>query len=339
MFATMHSATARGRARLLATVLIAFLVSAATARDADIQIGGKAVTVTFESVELRNGEVTGTLELAYAPGSVERHPVILMLGSLKEGELPPWSTGLVAEGYMLAAFKFFHPPDPDPARRSVWLAFDEGFAHGYALNDSLVPDDATKAIDYLVSRADVNGAKIGWMGSSSTGIPGLAVITREKRIAAIVAFVSTGAHEMWLDSWTTHGLWRGKSTGLWPETRALLREHDPIHHVDKVWPTAVLMVSGGNDKVVDPATAQAFVDAVAPYYKDDPERLRLVIYHAFTHNLPADVVRMYTENWFHLYMHPTNDAPAPPGAPRTMDESVSRTQINAESHKGVVTGK
>ena len=135
MFATMHSTTARGRARLLATVLFAFLGSAATARDADIQIGGKAVTVTFESVELRNGEVTGTLELAYAPGSVERHPVILMLGSLKEGELPPWSTGLVAEGYMLAAFKFFHPPDPDPARRSVWLAFDEGFAHGYALND------------------------------------------------------------------------------------------------------------------------------------------------------------------------------------------------------------
>ena len=48
---------------------------------------------------------------------------------------------------------------------------------------------------------------------------------------------------------------------------------------------------------------------------------------------------MYTENWFHLYMHPINDAPVPPGAPRSMDESVSRTQINAESHKGVVTGK
>jgi dienelactone hydrolase len=326
-------------AALPAAMLAMALAPALGATDTDIQIGGKAVTVTFESVELRNGAVTGTLELAYARGTLERHPVILMLGSLNKGEPPPWSTGLVAEGYMLAAFKFFHPPDPDPARRSVWLAFDEAFAHGYAFGDSVVSGDARKAIDLLVSRPDVNPSKIGWMGSSSTGIPGLAAITRDKRIAAIVAFVSTGAHEMWLDSWTTHGLWRGKPTGLWPETRALLREYDPIHHVDKVWPTAVLMVSGGSDKVVDPATAAAFVDAVAPYYKDDPERLRLVVYHGFGHNLPADVVRMYTENWFHLYMHPTKDAPEPAGKPRTMDESVSRTQINAASHKGVVTGK
>ena len=58
------------------------------------------------------------------------------------------------------------------------------------------------------------------------------------------ALVSTGAYAQWLDSWHTNKLWRGKTPDLWPETRELLRKYDPILHVAKMYPTAVLMVSG-----------------------------------------------------------------------------------------------
>ena len=51
-----------------------------------------------------------------------------------------------------------------------------------------------------------------------------------------------------------------------------------IRHVSTLFPCAVLMVSGGADKVVDPATARAFADAARPFYQSDPERLRLVVY-------------------------------------------------------------
>ncbi|MBN1489208.1 MAG: prolyl oligopeptidase family serine peptidase [Phycisphaerae bacterium] len=294
--------------------------------------------ITFETVTLAEGGPTATLEIAFRPSPLQRRPVILMMGSLEPRQLPPWSEGLLAEGFMLAAFRVAHEPDADPAKRPQWLFFDQRFAHSYVLGGYRAPQDAGRVIDYLVSRGDVNPDKIGWLGSSSTGIPGLAVATREPRLAAIVAFVSTGAYRQWLETWHTNGLWRGETKDLWPETEALLK-HDPILHVETMYPTAVLMVSGGADKVVDPRTARAFVEAARPYYARDPDRLRLVVYEGFGHNLPIDVVRMYAEHWFRLYLHPTRPPPKPPAEAANLRESADRTRINAADHQDVVGAK
>lgn len=292
--------------------------------------------VKYEKITLKDAP-EATINLAYRPGVVAKHPVILMLGSIEEGKLPDWSTGMVDEGYMLAAFTVAYPPDPDEKRRPQWLYFDARFAHSYPLAGYRAAKDAGRIIDYLVSRGDVQRDKIGWLGSSSTGIPGLSVVTQGPKIAAIVAFVSTGAYKQWLQSWFANKLWRDeKSMKLWPDTIDLLRKYDPIDHVSKMYPTAVLMVSGGEDKVVDAKTAKAFVDAATPYYANDPERLRLVIYDGFGHNLPRDIIRMYAEHWFHLYMHPTQPPPVPPDPPKDLKQSVVDTQINAADHKGVV---
>lgn len=292
--------------------------------------------VKFETVVLTNGVAPTTLQLAYRPGAVPRQSVILVLGSLDPANLPVWSTNLVDEGFMLAAFNVAHPPDPDPARRPQWLFFDQRFAHSYVLGGARTTEDAARVIDYLSTRADVNPEKFGWLGSSSTGIPGLAVATREPRLAAIVAFVSTGAYGHWLATWHTNGLWRGQSKELWPETEALLREHDPILRADKLFPCATLLVSGGEDKVVDPATARAFVAAARPSYAKDPDRLRLIVYEGFGHNLPLDVVQMHAEHWFRLYLHPRRPAPKPSASAENLEESARRTRINATEHKKIV---
>src|SRR6185295_5308657 len=129
----------------------------------------------------------------------------------------------------------------------------------------------------------------------------------------------------------------GKTLELWPETIELLKD-EPIRHVSTMFPCAVLMVSGGADKVVDPATARAFVEAARPFYQSDAERLRLVVYEGFGHNLPRDVVKMYAEHWFHLYLNPTNDPPAASGAATApaLQESVKRTQINSAGHEKTI---
>src|ERR1035437_7488811 len=289
-----------------------------------------------ESLVLPNGNAPITLNLAYRPGVVPRHPAILMLGSLPTNQVPDWSTNLVNEGYMLVAFSAAHPPDPDPARRPQWLYFDQRFAHSYVLGAQCAIVDAKPVMEYLVRRGDVQPEKIGWMGSSSTGIPGLAVATQGPRLAAVVAFVSTGAYRQWFDTWQPNGLWRGQTNSLWPETDALLKEYDSILHADKLWPTPVLMVSGGADKVVDPKTARAFVEAAQPFYKTDPDPLRLVFYEGFGHTLPADVVRLYAEHWFHLYMNPTAAPPYSAQAPASLEQSVVRSQINAANHQSIV---
>ena len=294
--------------------------------------------VKFETATLKEGGPEATIQLAYAPNVVERRPVILMLGGL-DGKVPDWATDLVNEGYMLAAFAVAYPPDPDPERRPQWLYFDERFANSYPLGGYRVQEDSRRVVNYLNSRKDVNPEKIGWLGSSTTGIIGLSAVTQGPKLAALVGFVSTGAYREWLASWKTNGLWKGKTDALWPETEELLKKYDPILHVDKMFPTAVLIIDGGADKVVDWKTAQSFVEAARPFYKTDPERLRLVIYDGFGHNLPRDIVKMYAEHWFHLYMHPTNPPPAPPAEAATLNESVTKTQVNSADHKDITGAK
>lgn len=311
----------------LSTLFLCFAIATLEARAAD--------TLKFETVTLKVGGGLITLEIASRPGAVQKYSAILMLGSLrpegKQWEIPAWGTNLVKEGFMLVAFKAVHPPDPDSSRRPQWLYFDERFAHSYVQGGLYAIQDAGKVIDYLQSRGDVG--KFGWIGSSSTGIPGLAVATQEPRLNAVVAFVSTGAYRAWLDSWQTNGLWRGKTKALWPETEALLPTVDPILHVKTMFPCAILMVSGGADIVVDAKTARLFIDAARPYYQADPDRLRLVIYDGLGHNLPADVVPLYTEGWFRMYLNPSQPPPPPEGAPKSLKESVKRTNITGEDHK------
>jgi dienelactone hydrolase len=294
--------------------------------------------VKFETVTLKEGGPEATIQLAYVPNAIERRPVILMLGAL-DGKVPDWATDLVNEGYVLAAFTVAHPPDPDPDRRPQWLYFDERFAHSYPLGGYRVQEDSRRVVAYLDSRKDVNPDKIGWLGSSTTGIIGLSAVTQGPRLAAFVGFVSTGAYREWLASWKTNGLWKGKTDALWPETEELLKKYDPIDHVDKMYPTAVLIVDGGADKVVDAKTAKSFVEAARPYYKTDPDRLRLVIYDGFGHNLPRDIIKMYAEHWFHLYMHPTNPPPQPPDYAKDLNESVTQTQVNSADHKDITGSK
>lgn len=316
--------------RLLAILLLVLALSAGFQ-----SANGRII---YETERLSGGDVPIQVHILKSDAWKGPYAAILMVGSLKESDPPFWSTNLLREGFMLVAFTAEHAPDPDPARRPQWLNFDERFAHSYVEGGIRAARDSRVVIDFLVAKKRVLREKIGWMGSSSSGIPGLAVATQGPRLAAVVAFVSTGAYEEWLQSWHTHGLWRGKGPDLWPETRELLK-YDPIRHATNLFPTAVLMVSGGDDKIVDPRTAASFMKAARPAYQADPNRLRLVIYDGFGHNLPADLVQMHAEHWFRLYMHPKNPPPTPEGKPASLSESVKKTQINSADHKDLIKAK
>lgn len=299
-------------------------------------LGLRGATPQFAAVTLKEGGPLATLNLLWCPREAMRHPVILMLGALDSNAPPAWSTNLVQEGWMLCAFSVAHPPDPDPARRPEWLVFDERFAHSYPLGAERAIADSKRVVAYLRTRAEVNPEKLGWFGSSSTGIPGLAVATQGPRLAAVVAFVSTGAYRAWLETWQPNGLWRGGANGFWPETGRLLSRVDPILHASNLWPTATLLVNGGDDKVVDIRSTRAFMEAARPVYASDPGRLRLVNYEGFGHNLPLDVVRDYAEHWFRLYLHPVDPPPDPPAPVRSLAEAARQTQINAAPHASIV---
>jgi dienelactone hydrolase len=295
-----------------------------------------APAVVFETLRLSNGP-PATLCLVQMPSeNATRHPVILTLGSLKPDELPDWSANLLHEGFMVVAFAVEYPPDPNPARRPEWLHFDSRFAHSHVIGGIRTPNDTSRVIDYLASRPDVDAQRIGWLGSSTTGILGLAAATRERRIKAIVAFVATGAYEKWLGAWKPNGLWQSDEAELWPETLALLPEADPIRRATNLFPCATLLVNGGADKVVDIASTRAFVEAARPAYRNDPDRLRLVVYDGMGHNLPRDVVRLYAEHWFRLYLTPSAVPSSATIRPTTLSESTRRTALTPTPHENLI---
>lgn len=292
--------------------------------------------VSSESVTLTNGPTIRLQILQQRPGTGSQRPVILTLGSIETNKPPAWSTNLLREGFLLVVFTTEYPPDPDPARRPVWLHFDARFAHSYVLGGIRTPMDTSRVIDYLTNRADVDGQRIGWLGSSTTGIFGLAAATHEPRLKAIVAFVSTGAYAKWLETWKINGLWQGDSTDLWPETTRLLTEADPIQRVGRLFPCAVLLVNGSQDKVVDLSSTRAFVEAARPSYQAEPDRLRLVVYEGMTHNLPADIVPLYAEHWFKRYLGPTNGPTGLMPNPSNIVEAARHSALTATPHEQLI---
>jgi len=230
-----------------------------------------------ETMLHEEGQPDVNVGIVFRDGTVEKHPVIMVLGipgrvlgeataarpSVDPAKLPEWSVDLIREGYMLATWCIPPAADQTKAVQSGPAAFTRA---------------VSRVIDCLVMRDDVNPTKIGWFGASASGIPALSVAAVEKRIAAVMVFVSSNKPEF----------------------------------AEKIYPTAVLIVNGGADTVVKPEGARNYYNAAKPFYRNDPWRLRLVIYEGETHNLPLDVVKLYAEHWFHLYLHPTKEPPTPP---------------------------
>jgi pimeloyl-ACP methyl ester carboxylesterase len=211
------------------------------------------------------------------------------------------------------------PPDPDVARRPVWLHFDSRFAHMYAQIVERTPGVIARVLDALITRREFRSARFGMMGVSTTGIATLAAACREPRMESAVAFVATGAVSAWLETWKPNGLWKGRpDEPFWPETLAILEQHDPVRHAAGLKGKRVLLVSGALDNVVDPAAQRVFFEAAREHLA--PERLedlRYVVYEGFAHNLPADAIELEAGPWFRKTLALAGQPRSKPGVSRS----------------------
>src|SRR4051794_32574009 len=128
--------------------ICAFILASIGANAAALQ------PLTFETATLTNKLPKITIELAYRSDIAAKHPVILMLGSVTSNDIPYWSTNLLNEGYMLAAFTADYPTNRDATRRAQWLYFDQRFAHSYVEGAQRTIKDTARVIDHLEARGD-----------------------------------------------------------------------------------------------------------------------------------------------------------------------------------------
>ena len=126
----------------------------------------------YESVILRDGGPAVTIHILCRAARLDRRPAILMLGSLHPTSLligvrACWK---MATCWQPSAWPIHPIPIPLGGLSGSYLTDAMPTATCWAVIGR--PPNARRVIEYLAKRGDVNLEKIGWIGSSSTGIQG-----------------------------------------------------------------------------------------------------------------------------------------------------------------------
>ena len=98
--------------------------------------------------------------------------------------------------------------------------------------------DYSRAVDYLVSREDVDAQRIGYLGISWGAITGIPFAAHDERIKAVASLVGGGNFLGWLND------------GMSEEQRKAAAQLDPVYHVGKIAPRPLLLINVTKDQLV-----------------------------------------------------------------------------------------
>jgi poly(3-hydroxybutyrate) depolymerase len=164
------SSLRRVLAGALASAVAAALLAAgaATARAADAPSPVR--------VPVASGSLVGTF---FAPADGKRHAAIVVLGGSEGGLHDEQARTLAERGFAALALAYF---GVDPLPKSL---------------RAIPVETVTRGIDWLVARPEVDGARIGILGTSKGGELALLAAAREPRIRATAALVPSAY--VWFD--------------------------------------------------------------------------------------------------------------------------------------------
>jgi len=146
--------------------------------------------------------------------------------------------------------------------------------------------DMLRGVDYLLTRPDVDPARIGAMGTSQGGGIVLSSSALEPRIRAVVA------HVPFFCDMAHNSAFRGSELDK-PENLATFTCFDPVSHAPHLH-AATLLSSGGKDKTCPPETIRAVFDRL-------PGIKALAHYPELTHTSSPAFYRMGWE-WMETYL-------------------------------------
>jgi dienelactone hydrolase len=115
--------------------------------------------------------------------------------------------------------------------------------------------DYSRAVDYLVSRKDVDAERVAYCGISWGAITGLTFAAHDERIKVVVSLVGGGGFL---------GLVPGEIN---EETRKSVQAWDPVFHVGKIAPRPLLLLNVTKDQLVPRVLADALHKAAPEYAK------------------------------------------------------------------------
>lgn len=148
--------------------------------------------------------------------------------------------------------------------------------------------DYSRAVDYLVSRKEVDAGRIGYVGASWGAITGIPFVAHEPRVRAMLSLVGGGE-------------FLARSPAPPTDTaRAVSAVIDPVHHVGRIAPRPLLMINVTQDQLIPRASAEAIHRAAGKgsevvwletdhYFKGvEPTKTRDLVVNFFRKHLEND---------------------------------------------------
>jgi len=152
----------------------------------------------------------------------------------------------------------------EPKRKTDWLFSNEG-------RDIFLQycGDYSRAIDYLVSRPDVEPEQVGYVGISWGAITGITFAAHDRRIKAVASLVGGGN---FLGLSGAFGGKKGEEGG--PQVVSI----DPVRHVGQVAPRPLLLLNVTRDQLV----LRPFADALHEAAGEGCKKVWIETDHYFT---------------------------------------------------------
>jgi len=211
-----------------------------------------------DEVSLEGGFLTVHVAVPSGPGG--RKPAVIAPPGDHEALL---AAGIVAVSYRVhwEFLRALAPPEPPATenRVGVWLLASptpKTIGKSYL---TFVAYDANEAIpkvlDYLATLPDVDPARTGIGGTSTSGFVALQAIAADRRLIGAVVVSACGDYHRFLH--LSNLAMNGHPLDLDPAYDAWLRTQEPIRHPESLVHAALLMVNGAEDRAVPLSCAEA----------------------------------------------------------------------------------
>ena len=257
-----------------------------------------------DEVSLEHGFLTA--HVAVPPGAAERRPAVIAPPADHEALL---AAGIIAVSYHVhwEFLRAFAPPEPvgNEKRVGVWLLASptpKTIGKSYL---TFVTYDANEAIpkllDYLATRPDVDPARTGISGTSTSGFAALQATAVDRRLVGSTVVSACGDYHRFLQ--LSNLAMNGHPLDLDPDYDAWLRSQEPIRHPERLLHAALLMVNGAGDQAVPLACAESTARVLRRTYdrRHVPQRFRFVVVPGVGHVVGARAAHEAARWWQRVF--------------------------------------
>ncbi len=146
--------------------------------------------------------------------------------------------------------------------------------------------ESSKLIDYGINVLKADKERIAVMGHSMGGFTAAGVFMRHPGLKTVINISGSFAYEK------AEELMLSRFPGVIVNEEHIreLREYDPIMKLDGLNNRPLLMLHGGDDKVVPKEGEEHFYKEAESLYRNKPEDMKLVIYEGGNHSITIKMV-------------------------------------------------